>query len=34
MRMEHWVLIFVAVAVGYALRGVWSQPATMLGLPG
>lgn len=33
MRMEHWFLILLALVLGYALRGVWTQPATMLGLP-
>lgn len=29
----HWLLILVALAIGYALRGVFPQPAQALGLP-
>lgn len=29
----HWFLIVVAILVGYALRGVFPQPAQALGLP-
>jgi hypothetical protein len=33
MEGQHWVMLFIAVAVGYVLGRMWLQPAQMLGLP-
>lgn len=33
MEGQHWIMLFVAVVVGYVLGRLWTQPAQMLGLP-
>lgn len=33
MEGQHWVLMLICIAVGYALGRLWTQPARMLGLP-
>lgn len=33
MQGFHWLLFIVALAIGYALRGIFPQPAQALGLP-
>ena len=33
METQHWVMLFVFLAVGYALGRLWPAPAQMLGLP-
>jgi len=33
MQTQHFLLIAVAFVLGYALRNVWTWPATTLGLP-
>jgi hypothetical protein len=33
MEGQHWVLMLVVLAVGYALGRLWARPAQMVGLP-
>jgi hypothetical protein len=33
MEGQHWVMLLIALAVGYALGRLWTTPAQMLGLP-
>lgn len=33
MQGTHWMILVVALVVGYALGRVWSTPAQMVGLP-
>jgi hypothetical protein len=32
MQSHHWIVLFVALAIGYFLRPYFPQPANMLGL--
>lgn len=33
MEGQHWIMLLIAVAVGYVTGRVWTQPAKLVGLP-
>ena len=33
MEGQHWVMLLIAIVVGYVLGRIWTQPAKLVGLP-
>lgn len=33
MENQHWVMLLIILAVGYALGRIWPTPARLVGLP-
>lgn len=33
MEGQHWVMLLIAIVVGYVLGRIWTQPARLVGLP-
>jgi hypothetical protein len=33
MEGQHWIMLLIALVVGYVLGRIWTQPAQLVGLP-